>query len=91
MAIERGPLVYCFEAADNSGQVLDRSLPDGLDFKAVFAPDLLGGVIRLEGRSADGHISLIAVPYYAWSHRGPGQMAVWLPRTREAGKQPGKP
>ena len=22
-----------------------------------------------------------AIPYYAWAHRGPGQMAVWLPRT----------
>jgi len=23
---------------------------------------------------------LVAVPYYSWSHRGPGEMAVWLPR-----------
>jgi DUF1680 family protein len=22
-----------------------------------------------------------AIPYYAWAHRGPGEMAVWLPRT----------
>jgi len=22
----------------------------------------------------------LAVPYYAWSHRGEGEMAVWLPR-----------
>ncbi len=25
-----------------------------------------------------------AIPYYAWAHRGPGQMAVWLPRTPDA-------
>jgi DUF1680 family protein len=24
-----------------------------------------------------------AIPYYAWAHRGPGEMAVWLPRTPE--------
>jgi DUF1680 family protein len=23
---------------------------------------------------------LTAIPYYAWSHRGPGEMAVWLER-----------
>jgi len=23
---------------------------------------------------------LVAVPYYAWAHRGEGEMAVWLPR-----------
>ena len=22
----------------------------------------------------------VAVPYYAWAHRGEGEMAVWLPR-----------
>jgi DUF1680 family protein len=24
----------------------------------------------------------MAIPYYAWSHRGPGEMAVWLPRAK---------
>jgi DUF1680 family protein len=27
-----------------------------------------------------GKRALTAIPYYAWSHRGPGEMAVWLPR-----------
>jgi DUF1680 family protein len=80
VAIERGPLVYCFEAVDNSGHVLDRTIPDSMDFKAVFERGLLGGVVRLEGRSEDGQVRLAAVPYYAWAHRGPGEMAVWLPR-----------
>jgi hypothetical protein len=25
----------------------------------------------------------VAVPYYAWNHRGNGEMVVWLPRTAE--------
>ena len=82
VALERGPLVYAFEAADNGGHVLDRTLPDSLDFEAVFEPELLGGVTRLASRPADGQSPLVAVPYYAWSNRGAGEMAVWLPRQK---------
>ena len=35
---------------------------------------LLGGVTTIRG----GGITLI--PYYAWSHRGAGEMNVWLQR-----------
>jgi hypothetical protein len=28
----------------------------------------------------------LAIPYYAWANRGPGQMLVWLPRTSAAVK-----
>lgn len=30
----------------------------------------------------DELIELIAVPYFAWANRGPGEMAVWLPVAR---------
>ena len=44
---------------------------------------------RASGTAADGTAAdgtgkkreLTAVPYYAWSNRGPGDMAVWLTRT----------
>jgi DUF1680 family protein len=29
-------------------------------------------------------ITFSAIPYYAWAHRGPGEMAVWLARTADA-------
>jgi DUF1680 family protein len=29
-------------------------------------------------------LEFTAIPYFAWAHRGPGEMAVWLPRTPEA-------
>ena len=34
------------------------------------------------GTSRAGPASCVAIPYYAWSHRGPGEMAVWLRRSR---------
>jgi DUF1680 family protein len=29
-------------------------------------------------------VTFTAIPYYAWAHRGPGEMAVWLARTADA-------
>ncbi len=78
VALQRGPLVYCFEGVDNEGQVLNRTIPDELEFEVEFRPDLLGGVTVIKGESE--RIHLMAIPYYAWSHRGVGEMAVWLKR-----------
>jgi len=86
VAIERGPLVYCFEAVDNQGKVLGRQIPDDMVFEAVFMPKLLGGVIILQGQNKRGE-KLVAVPYYAWNHRRAGEMAVWLLRAPEKGTQ----
>jgi DUF1680 family protein len=33
-------------------------------------------------------ITFSAIPYYAWAHRGPGEMAVWLARTADALAKP---
>lgn len=78
VAIQRGPLVYCFEGVDNGGKVLNRFIPDSMKFKVEFHPELLGGINVLIGESKEE--KLVAIPYYAWSHRGVGEMAVWLPR-----------
>jgi DUF1680 family protein len=83
VALERGPLVYCFEGADNDGRILDRALPDDEELAAEFRQDLLGGLVVLlsrPGASPREGSRLVAIPYYAWSHRGPGEMAVWLSR-----------
>jgi DUF1680 family protein len=80
VALQRGPLVYCLEAVDNRGHVLDRSIPDNMEFSPEFCPDLLGGIIVLKSKDREESEGIIAVPYYAWSHRGIGEMAVWLPR-----------
>jgi len=84
VALERGPLVFAVEGVDNDGGVLDRSVSDGMVFVAESRPDLLGGIYTLKG-SVPGGDMLTAIPYYAWSHRGEGEMAVWLMR------EPGSP
>jgi hypothetical protein len=80
VALQRGPLVYCFEGVDNGERVLGRSLPDEMEFSTEFHSDLLGGICVINGNVPDGSAPITAVPYYAWSHRGIGEMAVWLPR-----------
>lgn len=71
-AIERGPLVYCFEEADNHRDVRTLTLNLPSDWKPEYRPDMLGGVTVLKA----GELS--ALPYFAWGHRGAGTMAVWL-------------
>ncbi|MBN2369435.1 MAG: glycoside hydrolase family 127 protein [Vicinamibacteria bacterium] len=81
IALERGPLVYCVEGADNDGSVLDLIVPDAARFSTEIRPDLLGGVtvLRADVLNRQGRAKrLTAVPYYAWSNRGPGEMAIWL-------------
>jgi len=74
-ALARGPLVYCFEAADNPAfDLRDIRLPAALDFQTEFVPGLLGGVTVLHG---DAPAPVTAIPYYAWANREPGLMAVW--------------
>ena len=92
-AIERGPLVYCAEGPDNGGRVLNLELPDNTALIPEWRPDLLKGIVIIKGKalavtkSADGGTvpsqkeqDFLAIPYYAWSHRGTGEMAVWIPR-----------
>jgi DUF1680 family protein len=92
VALERGPVVYCAEAVDNGGGVFNLVLPDDAKLEARDRPDLLGGVTAVRGRAIGLHVTgdgravsateqdFVAVPYYAWAHRGEGAMAVWLPR-----------
>ncbi|MDR0608486.1 MAG: glycoside hydrolase family 127 protein, partial [Planctomycetaceae bacterium] len=77
VAIQRGPLVYCFEQVDNEVPVLKINLARDPEFKEEFRKDLLGGIVVLKCKNADGR-ELTAIPYYAWDHRQPGAMAVWV-------------
>ena len=72
-AVERGPLVYCVEGADNGGTLRESAIRRDASIGVEWREHLLGGVAVLEW---DGNV---AVPYYSWANRGPGPMAVWLP------------
>ena len=72
-ALERGPLVYCVEGADNGGTLREAAIRSDASIAVEWQDDLLGGVSVLQWDRQ------VAVPYYAWANRGPGPMAVWLP------------
>ena len=89
VALQRGPVVYCLESADNPGGVRQLFVPPAASFSAEAAPGLLGGVMVLKGKvlglAADPGGSraqpaeLTAVPFFASSNREPGSTRVWLP------------
>ncbi|MDD9955358.1 MAG: glycoside hydrolase family 127 protein [Anaerolineaceae bacterium] len=74
VALERGPLVYAAEGIDNDGRALDLVLPDDLELRPEARPELTGGVTLLRGAGFS------VIPYYAWGHRGVGEMNVWFER-----------
>ena len=89
VAFERGPIVYCFEGADNDGSVADILIPPDAPAAYRFDPSLLGGVglldipaERVTGDPTNAPVraptTARAIPYYAWAHRGPGPMSVWV-------------
>ncbi len=83
VALERGPLVYALEAADNGAGLLDLGLKDSTVLASSPAPNLLGGVTVIQGEAQDAAgetRAFKALPYYAWGHRGAGEMTVWLNR-----------
>jgi hypothetical protein len=87
VALQRGPVVYCLEAVDNGQAMPSMYLPPEAALETEQRPDLLGGVTVIKGkaaiRSADPaqvqSADLVAIPYYAWDHRAPGAMMVWIP------------
>jgi DUF1680 family protein len=76
VAIERGPLVYCAEWSDNAFSVREAQIPEKARFSVVEKPDMLYGIDQLVTSTPDGQLTLI--PYYAWAHRGRGEMNVWF-------------
>ncbi|MCY3022130.1 MAG: glycoside hydrolase family 127 protein [Planctomycetota bacterium] len=90
VALKRGPIVYCLEGVDNDGRVRHLCLPKDAALAAEERPDLLGGVAVVKGKALavsrkasapeldKQETGFLAVPYYAWDNRTPGQMIVWL-------------
>jgi len=99
IGLERGPLVYCVEGVDHGGRVYDLALPDDSVITAHDDPNLLGGITVLNAQAIERvddvngvpvgqETTLKAVPYYAWNHRGPCEMTVWIARELEKAAPP---
>lgn len=76
VTLQRGPLVYGFEALDNEGD-LGLTLPPDPQFTTEHRADLLAGVTVITGRRADGR-RWQAVPFYALANRGLSRQVVWV-------------
>jgi hypothetical protein len=88
VAVERGPLVYCAEWADNGGRVSNLVLDDNSDLATEESPGppqpmtrIIGQAVaysEMGGRLFGEKRRLVLIPYYAWAHRGRGEMEVWM-------------
>ncbi|MGD9930700.1 MAG: glycoside hydrolase family 127 protein [Mangrovibacterium sp.] len=77
VAMERGPIVYCVEGADNPN-VDQLAVTPETAFDHSFYPQFLGGVEVISASNSKAK-TFTAIPYYAWNNRGANKMKVWLP------------
>lgn len=91
VAFERGPIVYCAEWPDNDTKIPSVLIPLNPEVEVVNKPDMsqYGTQLKTQAQSLSinkkglletRNITLTLIPYYAWAHRGVGEMAVWLPQ-----------
>lgn len=83
LAVERGPVVYCAEGADNGGKVLDKSIAADAVFTRTTC-NILGNVYPAftgpaKSKADSKDCTLKLVPYFSWCHRGAGEMQTWFP------------
>lgn len=93
VALQRGPLMYCLEEADNGAGLNSVVLRSGSRFRCEVTEDLGGATVLVteavrEATADDAPLygpeapawreALVrAVPYYAWDNRAEGEMLVW--------------
>jgi len=93
IAIQRGPLVYCIEGADNQGKAWNFIVPPNTKFvveenkiinekvKSISAI-VPTWTVSTTGASIQTKMKkIVAIPYYTWANRGKNEMQVWLPST----------
>lgn len=94
VAVERGPVVYCAEWPDNAFSIFSVLMNRTPEFTVERTSDL-EGISKIKtsaqalsydgsGRLSVKDVTLTLIPYYAWAHRGAGEMAVWLPQDMSA-------
>ncbi|MCJ2127134.1 glycoside hydrolase family 127 protein [Methylobacterium sp. J-077] len=94
VALQRGPLVYCLEEADNGAFLNAVVLKAGSRFRCEAAEDLGGATVLVADAAREAasdaaplyapeaparrDAPVRAVPYYAWDNRAEGEMLVWV-------------
>ena len=74
LAVERGPIVYCAEGADNDGKAFAAVIPADATFT--------DGTVEIGGRaypSLKSSNGVTLIPYCLWDNRKPGnEMHTWF-------------
>lgn len=97
VALMRGPMLYCFEGADNGAAVQNLVIPPGTVFTPEYRSNVLGRVTVLTGTAtalfqngADKVVPtpfrVTAIPYFANANRGTTPMQVWMAEDQDAAK-----
>jgi DUF1680 family protein len=102
-ALQRGPVVYCLEGADQADSTVQSIVVDTTAVRnAVYNPGKLNGITELTmpgqivtreqktDASKEPH-TITAIPYYSWNNRGSGEMEVWIPYTAAVAKPKPEP
>ena len=91
IAVERGPIVYCAEHPDNNFDIMASIMNQKPKF-ATGSSEIAGTKVVTvstdvqtfsfdnDGKVKTADQTLTLIPYYAWCHRGGGNMRVWLPQ-----------
>jgi len=94
VALQRGPIVYCLEEADNGGNLAALRIPHDAEitevqgtgvFNCTYVLEIDGKrrknvsvALYTEERQTEETQLIKAVPYYLWGNRTPGEMRVWV-------------
>jgi DUF1680 family protein len=93
VALQRGPLVYCLEAADNGGPVRNLVIPPEAQLSAQHRADLLGGVTVIQGPALAVHREPWPDQLYLHWSKVPGvihKKFTAIPYFANANRQPGE-
>ena len=98
-ALQKGPIVYCLEGADNmENTVQNIVVNEKTAIKEEHKNEKLNGitVLTANGSSTSRQLNTAevlkhaqevrAIPYYAWNNRGAGEMEVWIPFVESAAR-----
>jgi hypothetical protein len=103
VALERGPIVYAFEGADNNVGVFEMVLTDQAEITTEHRNEFPGGATVLKvaqaeralrkenGEVGTENANLTAIPYALWANRGLTPMTVWVAREKTHARVPPKP
>ena len=93
LSFEQGPIVYCAEFKDNGSPLSNLLVSQRAKVKSEYSTDLFGiNKLKVEGQqfSLNPERKIVRnpqiitlIPYYARSHRGQGEMRVYLPYAPE--------